>query len=186
MKRDWLIVDVLAGPGAEQVIVQRRAALGAAARASSTPAPASVAELSSGSLATIRRRTSSWPRDPCRRTSAVTGGRIVGIAELGLQQLLDQAGAGAAGRGCLGVGAHVIERLEPKPGDRPGDRPLQTPLQPQISASSGRAATAAAGSSGMPPCVVLAEDQRLAHVGDIGAALQMVEEPWAVRRCRRT
>ena len=30
--------------------------------------------------------------------------------------------------------------------------------------------------------IVLAEDQRLAHVGDVGAALQQVEEPRAVRR----
>jgi hypothetical protein len=29
--------------------------------------------------------------------------------------------------------------------------PLQTPLQPQISASSGKAATAAIGSRGAPP-----------------------------------
>ena len=60
--------------------------------------------------------------------------------------------------------------------------PLQTPLQPQISASSGSAAIGSRRIERDAAGVVLAEDQRLAHVGDVGAALQQVEEPRAVRR----
>ncbi len=68
--------------------------------------------------------------------------------------------------------------------------PLQTPLQPQISASSGKAATAAIGSRGRP-LIGLAEDQRVAHLGDIGGLLLQIVEPGAVggfavtARCRR-
>ena len=82
--------------------------------------------------------------------------------------------------------AHIIERLEPKPGDRAGDRPLQTPLQPQISASSGKAGDGGRRVERNAALVALAEDQRLAHVGDIVCPLQHGRRTRGRRRCRHT
>ena len=99
------------------------------------------------------------------------GGWIVGISELGLQQLLDKAGAGAAGRGCLGVGAHIIERLEPKPSDRSGNAALADAV-----AAADFGIVRKDGDRGRrvgrtADLVALAEDQRLALVGDISLPL---------------
>jgi hypothetical protein len=71
------------------------------------------------------------------------------------------------------MGAHIVERGQALGGDGAGDLPLHTPLQPQISASSGKAATAAIGSSGEPTLIGLAEDQRVAHLARIGLRFSM-------------
>ena len=101
MKRDWLSSTYSPGQVAQQVIVERGAAFGAAARGCPL-------EL----LHQLRNRLQLLGDDQTTHVVVAQvgagahrlyGGWIVSIAELGLQQLLDQAGAGAAGRGGLGV-----------------------------------------------------------------------------------
>jgi len=101
-------------------------------------------------------------------THRLDGGGIVGIAELRLQQLLDQAGARAArGRG-LGVGAHLVERSQSETCNRPGDLAFADPVAPadlgvvrQSGDGGGWIERDAAGGE------ALAEDEPFAHIADI-------------------
>jgi hypothetical protein len=174
------VVDILAGPVAQHVVVQCRPALGAAARG-----------LPLQLLHELRDRLQFFGDDqPAHVVVAeigaaahrLDGGRIVGLAELRLQQLLDQAGAGAARRRRLGVRPHLIETLQPETGDGARDLALADAVAAADLGIVGQGRDRGRRIERDAAGIVLAEDQRLAHVGDVGAALEQVEEPRAIRR----
>ena len=184
MKRDWLSSRYSPGQLAQQVIVERGPALGAAARG-----------LPLERLHQLRDRLDLLGDDqPADVVVAEVGarahrlhrGRIVGVAELRLEQLLDQPGAGTAGGRRLGVRADVVERLEAEPRDRAGDLALAHAVAAADLRVVGQRGDGRRRVERNAALVALAEDQRLAHLGDVDAALEEIEEPGAVGRCRRT
>ena len=100
-------------------------------------------------------------------------GRLAGAADGGGEDLLDQAGAGAAGARCLGVLACTSSRVK-----RPCSWialtmvPLHTPLQPHTSALSGiDEREVVAPWPGVAE--VAAEQQVVADLGDVLASLSI-------------
>ncbi|MCY1220466.1 hypothetical protein D9M72_324810 [compost metagenome] len=173
-----VIVGIFVRPVADEVVVERRTALGAAAGGLplqllhdgrnglqplglDQPAHVIMAELGAGA-------------------HRLHGGRIVAVAERQRHQLLDKAGAGAAGGGRLGMGAHVVER-----GQALGpDRLDNLALADAVAAADFRIIRQ--GCNGRhrvqrrPSLIGLAKDQRVAHFGNVGATLHQIVEPGAV------
>ena len=79
------------------------------------------------------------------------------------------------------LGAHLVERFQTETGDRPGNFAFADPVATAdlgiVGQSGDRGGGIERDSAGG---VALAEDQALAQVGHVGAALEQVEEPRAV------
>jgi hypothetical protein len=132
-------------------------------------------------LALISRRTSSWPRSVHLHTW-LHGGRVVAVAEGQRHQLLDKPGAGTAGSGRLGMRPHIVERGQPL--RRDGRRDLA--LADAVAAADFRIIRQCRNGrhrvQRRSPLIGLAEDQRVAHLRDVGLLLLEVVEPGAVAR----
>ena len=117
-----VVVGILAGPVADEVVVERRPALGAAARR----LPLQFLHHRRHRLQRLRDDQAAHVVVAQRRAGAhrLDGAAIVGVAQGQLHELLDEAGAGAArGRG-LGVRANLVEGRQPLLRDRAGDPAL--------------------------------------------------------------
>ena len=103
-----VVVGVFARPIADEVVVERRAALGAAAGG----LPLELLHDGMDGLQALGLDQAAHVVVAERGAGAhrLHGGRVVGIAERQRHQLLDEAGARAARGRRLGVGAHVVER----------------------------------------------------------------------------
>ena len=163
------VVAVKARPGAEQVVVQRRAAGGAAIRR----CPLKRLHDRRDGLQAFFHDALAHEAVPVMRAGAHGFGPrafLYGVAGRQLEQLLDQRRAGAAGGGRLGDGPHAIEVGKFLRRDCGGDRALANAVAAADFSfvrhgRNGRARvqTPKALRRGLP------EHQRLAKLGDVGA-----------------
>ena len=174
-----VVVGIFVGPVADQVVVECRPALGAAARG----LPLELLHDRRHRLQRLRARSGGGRRrgpGSCRRTSAATALRLNASPRVSSMscstrpvQVPHEAEALVWARTSSSV-------VSPFALIVPVILPLQMPLQPQISASSGkrrdgrRGIERAAALEGRP------EDQRVAHLGDVRRLLLEVVEPGAV------
>ena len=117
-----VVVGIFVRPVADEIVVERRPALGAAAGG----LPLQLLHDGGNGLQALGLDQAAHivMAEIGAGAHRLHGGRVVGVAERQRQQLLDQAGAGAAGGGGLGVGAHVVERRQALGRDRAGDLAL--------------------------------------------------------------
>jgi hypothetical protein len=108
--------------------------------------------------------------------------RHVGTADGGGKDLLDEAGAGAAGAGGLGVLAYLVEREQALRLDRLDDAALADAVAAADFGFVGHGCRM--GFAGMADVthVVLAEHQVVADLVDVLRVLHQLEIPGAVRR----
>ena len=156
-----VVVGIFVRPVADEIVVERRPALGAAARG----LPLELLHDGGNGLQALGLDQAAHVVMAERRAAAhrLHGGRIVGVAERQRHQLLDEAGAGAAGGRGLGVGAHVVERGQALGRDRAGDLALAYAVAAADfriirQGCNGRHRVQRGAS-----LVGLAEDQRVAH-----------------------
>ena len=174
------IVLIFAGPGAQQVIVERRPAFLAAVRR--LPAER-LAHRGHGLqfCARIARRTSSWPWSVQPHIGFLVGA-CASTARRDRRASLDLPGALAArGRG-LGVRAHLVERRQALLRDR-RDRscPCETPLQPQI--CSRRAWRRRRSRAPAPPAASAKARPKISRsrsADDVGLVAHQLDVPGAV------
>src|SRR5690606_21147057 len=175
-----VVVGIFVRPLADEVVVERGPALGAAAGG----LPFELLHDGRNGLEPLR------PDQPAHLVMAEIGAaadggdgrRLVGIAQCELHQLLDKTGAGSAGSGSLGVGAYGFKRRQPLFGNRAGDLSLAyavaaADLRLIRQGCNGRRRVQPATS-----LIGLTEDQGVALIGNVGALLQKVEEPCAIGR----
>ena len=117
-----VVVGVFARPVADEVVVERRAAFGAAAGG----LPLQLLHDGVDGLQALGLDQAAHVVMAERGAGAhrLHGGRVVGVAERQRHQLLDEPGARAARGRRLGVGAHVVERGQALLLDRAGDLAL--------------------------------------------------------------
>ncbi len=183
MKRDCGSSFASLRPGRDQVVVERRAAGGAAVRGlpfhelhrlrngEQVPFADGLAHLAVRVIGAA-----------AHRLVLRFGGRV-GATDGRGEDLLDQAGAGAAGRGCLGVLAHVVQREQALRLDRLDDgRPCTRRCSRRPRASSAMVAALRLAGMADVADVVLAEHQVVADFVDVLAVLEQLEVPGAVGR----
>ena len=115
-----------------------------------------------------------------QRAHRLHGRRVVGVAERQRHELLDETGARAARGRRLGVGAHVVERGEALVLDGARDLALAHAVAAADLCVIGQRCNGRHRVQRGPSLIGLAEDQRVAHVGDVDLLLLQVVEPRAV------
>ena len=115
------------------------------------PSSCQTAGIDFSAFALISRRTSSWVRSVHLHIGLAAGTAKASPSVTASTCSTRPVHWPQEERG-LGDGAHLVEAWSgPPPVIALTILPLHTPLHPQISASSGKAATAAIGSSAAPP-----------------------------------
>ena len=171
------VVHILTGPGGQQIIVQGRPALGAAGggfpfqrlhqqrdgfQFLGYHQPAHVVVAQTGAAA-----------------HGLHGGGIISVAQGQRQELLNEAGAAAAARRRLGVGADIVQRRQAAFDGR-GDLAFAhavaaADLRLRRQCCNGRHRVRASSS-----CEAWTENKGFALLGDVRAFFQHVEQPGAV------
>ncbi len=173
------VIVVLARPGGQQIVVERRAAAGAAVRRLPVEG---VEDRAHRLQRLVADRLSDFVvavlGAAAQRLLARRGG--IALAHGGGQQGLHQAGAGAAGGRGLGVRPHLVQGEQSLAADGPDDVTLADAVAAADLGVVGKLGhprlVAVAGVSQ----VVLAKQDGVAEAGDVGALAQQLEVPAAV------
>ena len=173
-----VVVLVVVGPGADEIIVERRTA----GRAAAGGLPGELLHHRRQRLQFLRLdlRAHFLMREIDAFAHRLAVARDIFVAERGDEQRLDFRRALAAGCRRLGPGAHLVDRGQAAAGDRLDDRSLAY----AVAAADFRIIRQ--GCNGRrrvqrgPSLIGLAENQRVAHRGDVDALLQHVEIPGPV------
>ena len=156
-----VVVGIFARPGGDEIVVQRRAALVAAARARPFEL---LHDLRNGLQAlgldepphvVVGERGAAADR--------LHGRRIVGVAEGQRHELLDEMGAGAARGGGLGVRPHLVEAGQALGFDRADDLAFADAVAAADFRIIRQGCNGRHRVQGGAPLIRLAENQRVAH-----------------------
>ncbi|MNK93585.1 hypothetical protein D3C87_1137540 [compost metagenome] len=175
-----IIVGIFIRKVADEVIIERRPALGAAAGGF----PFQLLHHGGNGLQALGLDETAHivMAEIGAFAHGLHGGGIVAVAQRYRHQLLDKTGAITAGGGRLGVGAHIVQRGQPFGSYNRSDLALADAVAAADFRIIRQGCNGRHRVQRRPSLIGLAEDKGFAHGRDIGRFLHQVEEPRPIRR----